>query len=152
MVREMRLKRLPAEYYLRNIIIYKIRIQSLTSELDAIRETCGGLKAITYDGISVQTSGEQSPLESAYLQAETQINRTAEIIRGLIEKRAKMIDQIYSIKPEEHANLLAMTFIDGKSPLQVMDKMNYSDSWYWHNRREALKTFQSMYGEEIESI
>lgn len=145
----MRLKTSPAEYYLERIKKYKQDIRSLQKELDGICETCGGLKGITYEGISVQTSKTQSPIENAIIEAEKQIERYAKRIKELMIERERMISQIMDMETNDYSVLLNMIFVDGYSPIQVQDKMRRTESWFWKNRRKALDEFNKKYSEEI---
>lgn len=146
----MRLKKSPVEYYLGRIRKYKQEITSLRRELDDICETCGGLKGITYDGVQVQTSKTASPIEDAIIEAERQIKRYSDRIKELMVEREKMISEIMEMKTNEYSTLLCLIFVEGKSPVQVWDKMGRSESWFWKNRRAALDEFKRTYQEELD--
>lgn len=98
-------------------------------------------KAITYDGIRVQTSPQDRMFETVEaIQKLERLIQTKE--RELAEKQLEAMAMIYSLEKTEWRKLLILYYIDGEKQRdwnEVADAMGYSESRVKHMHGWALK-------------
>ena len=115
---------------LKNIRAERIELEVLREKADEIRSSLLP-KAITYDGVRVQTSHDDKTIEVISHLTEIEELEGKRMVRlaAHISMAEKVIDQMPTA---EYRNLISLRYIHGKSPMSwydVAEKMGYSSKY-----------------------
>lgn len=141
----MRLAKHPAECELEKIDLCRRKVDALRNEIKHIEDTKADLKSVTYDHAKDRNHNYNSPVEDAILSAETQKERISKNITKHLETRERLINNVLGLSDSNYVALLSLLFIECKTPLQIIDKMGYAESWFWKHRRKALQEYSNTY-------
>ena len=114
-----------AKQYLRQIRIIEGRIRRNTNRLRSLRASSDGMRAITYDGIKVQSSPEDSMSEKIGEIVDLENQTKAEIIK-LEKKKSEITGKIHTIGYEEGESVLFMRWVEGMNFYDIAEQMHYS--------------------------
>lgn len=122
-------------------------VRSLRNELDLLRQQerlVLSPRAISYDGIRVQTSPQDQMLETveAFQKLSRLIRKKEE---ELAMRQLEAMTMIYSLDNSEYRKLLLLYYIDGnrqKKWNDVAERMGYSESRVKHMHGWALQELE----------
>lgn len=100
-----------AKHYLSAVHYARLDVKRLTEQIDALRESAGGLRAITYDGDKVQTSPENR-LEETLARIDELEREFAEDLKDLYELIKRVENEIGQMENKTHAEILKRRYID----------------------------------------
>jgi len=122
------------------------RVQEKTERLAALMASATRTTA-SLDGERVSGTGERSRLEVAVI---TKVELEQQLDKSIDEKNARLHaiqNAIDAMKDEREARLLELRYIDGRSWVNVMMKMEIGDTWSKTIHASALEHFAEIYFE-----
>ena len=129
----------------------KIRIKGKQDQLNELRESLGGLRAIRYDLDKVQTAHSGDPMLDGFVQIEEKSESVARDIMRLTELCDDILTRVGRMKTPALMELLTRRYIDGQSFEQIAVDMGYSYKTTLNYHGDALLEFESA-NEDIKNI
>lgn len=129
-----------AKSYLQQIGRMKAMIRQRSQELDALRASNMGYKAIDYSADRVQTSPTDRMADTVgkYIDMETEI---MQMIDAYFEKMHMIIGQIQALDDARHIDILYARYVNGESLRRIARDMHYEYGYACRLHGRALKAF-----------
>lgn len=138
-------KRLTAKQYLSQIQRLDVAIRQKKEEHENLLLLAQSFSGIRYDDIRVQSSAAQDKMAA---KVTTAVDLEAQImseLRGFLEKRHTVINQIQGLANPAHIELLYKRYVQYK-PLEVIAvEMGYTYVWTKTIHGDALRIFEETY-------
>ena len=134
-----------AKEYLKQIEILDKKINNRIRELYEIKSRTLGLKAISYDKVSVQGSGAADKMAeqvARWIDIEKEINRLTD---RLINEKHKIIGEIERLSDPRHIELLMMRYVECMTFEDIARSMNYDVRWIYSLHGSALQEFERVH-------
>lgn len=139
-----------AKEYLGQIHKYKRAAESLAMKAEQLRAEVAGLKAITYDGVKVQTSptDKMSELVPKLIEIEERYGEALYQYHKAILIRS---EQIENIGRSDYSEILRLRYVDFNERgfrhtlEEIAVKTHRSFDWVRHMHGNALKAFERKY-------
>lgn len=144
-----------AKEYLMQIRDYNLAIRRLQENLEELKSSASGVRAITYDGIKVQMSAKDSMTELVAI-ADTMEDQIYQKKIRLIVLRDQIINMINRMPNQRLAEVLYIRYVSTSAvrPLpmyQVAKNLNYKNLKYVTLlHKKALEAFYNQYKNIIE--
>lgn len=120
------------------------RVQEKTERLAALMASATRTTA-SLDGEHVSGTGERSRLEAAVI---TKVELEQQLDKSIDEKNARLHaiqNAIDAMKDEREARLLELRYIDGRSWVNVMTRMEIGETWSRVIHESALAHFAEIF-------
>lgn len=120
------------------------RVQEKTERLAALMASATRTTA-SLDGERVSGTGERSRLEAAVI---TKVDLEQQLDKSIDEKNARLHaiqNAIDAMKDEREARLLELRYIDGRSWVNVMMRMEIGETWSRVIHESALAHFAEIF-------
>lgn len=120
------------------------RVQEKTERLAALMASATRTTA-SLDGERVSGTGERSRLEAAVI---TKVELEQQLDKSIDEKNARLHaiqNAIDAMKDEREARLLELRYIDGRSWVNVMTRMEIGETWSRVIHESALAHFAEIF-------
>lgn len=120
------------------------RVQEKTERLAALMASATRTTA-SLDGERVSCTGERSRLEAAVI---TKVELEQQLDKSIDEKNARLHaiqNAIDAMKDEREARLLELRYIDGRSWVNVMTRMEIGETWSRVIHESALAHFAEIF-------
>lgn len=121
----------------------KIQIKGKQDQLNELRESLGGLRAIRYDLDKVQTAHSGDPMLDGFVQIEEKSESVARDIMRLTELCDDILTRVGRMNTPALMELLTRRYIDGQSFEQIAADMGYSYKTTLNYHGDALLEFES---------
>ena len=121
----------------------KIRIKGKQDQINELRESLGGLKAIRYDLDKVQASHSGDPMLDGFVQIEEKSESVAGDIVRLTELCDDILNRIGRMDTPVFMELLTRRYINDQSFEQISVSMGYSYKSTLNYHGDALREFEA---------
>ena len=117
----------------------KLYLKTLAKRKDNIEKEISNLRAVTYDGVSVQTSNTSSPVEDEVIKRyERMLDVVSETDKT--EALVKKVDTAIANLDDIHRKVLTMYVVEGMDWISIEDKLPYSERQLRKKKDEAVKS------------
>ena len=122
---------------------YRDQIRQQELYVQELRSLIDGVKAVSYDKESVQSSGSSDPMLECFIKIE-QAEEKLKVLKGQYVRHCmNVIDKIKRIPRTDYQKFLYLIYIDDLSISQASEKMNWSYEYGKKQHTRALKEYQS---------
>lgn len=117
----------------------KLYLKTLAKRKDNLEKEISNLRAVTYDGVSVQTSNTSSPVEDEVIKRyERMLDVVSETDKT--EALVKKVDTAIANLDDIHRKVLTMYVVEGMDWISIEDKLPYSERQLRKKKDEAVKS------------
>lgn len=117
----------------------KLYLKTLAKRKDNLEKEISNLRAVTYDGVSVQTSNTSSPVEDEVIKRyEKMLDVISETDKT--EALVKKVDTAIANLDDIHRKVLTMYVVEGMDWISIEDKLPYSERQLRKKKDEAVKS------------
>ncbi|WP_414697530.1 hypothetical protein [Peptacetobacter sp. AB845] len=117
----------------------KLYLKTLAKRKENLEKEISNLRAVTYDGVSVQTSNTSSPVEDEVIKRyERMLDVVSETDKT--EALVKKVDTAIANLDDIHRKVLTMYVVEGMDWISIEDKLPYSERQLRKKKDEAVKS------------
>lgn len=117
----------------------KLYLKTLAKRKENLEKEISNLRAVTYDGVSVQTSNTSSPVEDEVIKRyERMLDVVSETDKT--EALVKKVDTAIANLDDIHRKVLTMYVVEGMDWISIEDKLSYSERQLRKKKDEAVKS------------
>ena len=117
----------------------KLYLKTLAKRKENLEKKISNLRAVTYDGVSVQTSNTSSPVEDEVIKRyERMLDVVSETDKT--EALVKKVDTAIANLDDIHRKVLTMYVVEGMDWISIEDKLPYSERQLRKKKDEAVKS------------
>lgn len=117
----------------------KLYLKTLAKRKDNLEKEIYNLRAVTYDGVSVQTSNTSSPVEDEVIKRyEKMLDVISETDKT--EALVKKVDTAIANLDDIHRKVITMYVVEGMDWISIEDKLPYSERQLRKKKDEAVKS------------
>lgn len=117
----------------------KLYLKTLAKRKDNLEKEISNLRAVTYDGVSVQTSNTSSPVEDEVIKRyEKMLDVISETDKT--EALVKRVDTAIANLDDIHRKVVTMYVVEGMDWISIEDKLPYSERQLRKKKDEAVKS------------
>lgn len=117
----------------------KLYLKTLAKRKDNLEKEISNLRAVTYDGVSVQTSNTSSPVEDEVIKRyEKMLDVISETDKT--EALVKRVDTAIANLDDIHRKVITMYVVEGMDWISIEDKLPYSERQLRKKKDEAVKS------------
>ena len=135
------------EDYLKQIERLDLMIEKKLEEITNLRELAMSISVVQKD-VNVQTSGDKDQLGKAIAKIVDLEKEADKLIDEYVDKRQRIIRQIDKIPEKDQYRILLDRYVLQKFWGDIIDEWDCSRSKALSVHKEALETFEKMYGQE----
>lgn len=122
---------------------YRDQIRQQELYVAELRSLITGVKAVSYDKESVQSSGKSDPMLECFIKIENAEKHLKDLQGKYIKHCMTAIDKIKRIPRTDYQKFLYMIYIDDLTISQASEKMNWSYEYGKKQHTRALREYQS---------
>lgn len=117
----------------------KLYLKTLAKRKENLEKEISNLRAVTYDGVSVQTSNTSSPVEDEVIKRyERMLDVVSETDKT--EALVKKVDTAIANLDDIHRKVITMYVVEGMDWISIEDKLPYSERQLRKKKDEAVKS------------
>ena len=141
-----------ARTYLEEIRRLGDSIAEYEREIERLRTELESISGVSYDSISVMASVSGDTLTNKVARIMELEDQVSDAMIERAERRAQIIAQINKLPNRVQMTLLIKRYVDSLKFEQIALDMNYSYDRIIHIHKEALRSFEEMYADALETF